>query len=54
MNPHIYLEVTPQPGKYKLLPQRVLIQTETEHELEEIATHFNFYYSAIPTAWSLV
>lgn len=54
MNRHIYLEVTPQPGKYKLLPQRVLIQTETEHELEEIATHFNFHYSAIPTAWSLV
>ena len=54
INPKINLEVTPQPGKYKLLPQRVLIQTETEHELEEIATHLNFHYSHIPNPWSLV
>lgn len=54
INPNIYIEVAPQPEQYKLLPQRVFIQTKTENELEEIATRLNLHYNPIPTAWSLV
>lgn len=54
INPNIYIEVEPQPQKYQLLPQRVFIETETENELEEIATRLNLHYNPIPTAWSLV